>query len=105
MAGPEGRSIPMQISRARRPVTSHFLAFHAIGPSDAVAFVPQNDGDRAQFAQMRAAGIIHEAIPGHYWLDLRALKGDEDAKRLRMVPVAIALAVLAALVLTFFYRG
>lgn len=105
MAGQQGRSIPMQISRARRPVTNHFLAYHAISPSDAVAFVPQNDSDRERFAQMRAVGIIHEAIPGHYWLDLPALKADEDAKRARLVPVVIAVAVVAALVLMVFYRG
>ncbi|NML06030.1 hypothetical protein [Sphingomonas sp. G-3-2-10] len=95
----------MQVSRARRPVANHFLALHAIGPGDAVAFVPQNDGDRAQFEQMRAAGIIHEAIRGHYWLDLPKLKADEDARRTRLVPVAIVVAVIAALVLTLFYRG
>lgn len=105
MAGPDGRMIPMQVSRARRPVTNHFLALHAIGPGDAVAYVPQDAGQRHQFDQMRGAGIVHEAIRGHYWLDLPALKADEDAKRARMVPVTIAVAVLAALVLTFFYRG
>lgn len=105
MAGPGGTMIPMQVSRARRPVTNHFLALHAISANDAVAYVPQDASQRFQFDQMRGAGIIHEAIPGHFWLDLPALKADEDAKRLRMVPVAIVVAVVAALLLTLFYRG
>jgi hypothetical protein len=101
----QGTSINLPVSRPRRPVVGHFCAFHALSAPDAVEFVPQSDADRRAFEELRAKGIVHEGIPRHYWIDLIALKADEDARRRKLVPtVVIACIVIAAAVLVF-YQG
>lgn len=91
--------------RAQRRITAHFLAQHAIGPGDAVAFVPDRPSVQREFARMRARGVIHEVGKGTYWIDVAAYNRDIEWRRRSLVPIVIAVVVLLALVLTVFYRG
>ncbi|MEI9849693.1 MAG: hypothetical protein WDN24_01230 [Sphingomonas sp.] len=105
MTGEAGTVIALAVRRTRRSIVGHFCALHALSAPDAVEYVPRRPIETRQFARMRERGVIHEARPGFYWIDLVALKADEDARRNRLVPLVIALAVLAAVALTFLYRG
>src|SRR5690606_35212171 len=99
-----GRMIPLAVSRTRRPVVGHFCALHALGAADAVRYDPPTPQDRRTFDDLRVRGIVHEAIARHYWIDLVALKADEDARRARLVWPVIGLSLLAAALLLL-YRG
>lgn len=105
MVGEAGTVIALTVARARRQVVGHFCALHALSAADAVEYVPPRPFEKRQFERLRALRVIHEAAPGRYWIDLVALKADEDARRARLVPVVIAVMVVLALVLTLFYRG
>lgn len=89
----------------RRRIAGQLLAMHAISSTDAVAFKPQTPKEAAEFERMRAHGIVREAIRGHYWLDWPAYDAETDARRRKMVPVAIAVALVIAAALTLLYRG
>lgn len=89
--------------RARRHVRAHFLAYHAISPEEAVPYVPQRRLERTQFGRLLRAGVIREAKPEHYWLDLAADRKAEERRRAVLVPVVVALAVAIAGVIVLFY--
>lgn len=105
MVGEGGTVIALAVRRSRRRVVGYFLAVHALSRADAAEYKPERPMDKRQFDAMRERGILHEASPGHYWIDLPALRADEDRRRRKLVPVVIAVAVALALVLTLFYRG
>lgn len=100
-----GAVIPAVVGRARRRVVAHFADAHAITPGDAVPYRPERLIDGRQFEHLLERGVLHESRPGEYWLELPALKADEDARRRRLVPVVIAVFVVLAVALTFLYRG
>lgn len=90
---------------ARREITAHFLAFHAISPGDAVAFTPAKLVAQRQFEKMLASGAVKQASKGLYWLDVAAYHAEIEARRARLVPVVIVASLVIAAVLLFFYRG
>jgi hypothetical protein len=92
-------------ARARQRVVNHFCVLHAIGPGDAIEYLPGSPLERRQFDLMRARGIIREAAPGHYWIDLAAHDAAVERRRRRLVPIVIAICVFVAWVLLLFYRG
>ncbi len=91
--------------RARRRIAAHFLVHHAIGADDAVPYVPERALERRQFERLRARGVIREAGAGCYWLDRAAYQQDIERTRRMLVPVVIVIALIAAAVPLFFYRG
>ncbi|WP_404334236.1 hypothetical protein AB2M62_12705 [Sphingomonas sp. MMS12-HWE2-04] len=93
------------VVRARRRIAAHFFVHHATSADDAVAYVPQSPIETRQFARMQSKGVVREAAAGRYWLDTAAFQAESDARRRRLVPIVIALCVLAAVLVTFAYQG
>lgn len=81
------------IARARREIQHHFFSQDAVRPDRAIAFEPSRNVERRQFDRMQRRGIIHEAGPGRYWLDVVAY--DIDLRR-RHASVKAALLVMIA---------
>lgn len=98
-------AIAAAASTARYRVQAHFMALHAIGPYDAIEYLPPSPRERREFDQLRRMEIIREAHPAYYWLDMNRLDVEEVRARRRKGPIAIIAAlVLAAFVMTF-YEG
>jgi len=104
-ASPAPVIVAAVVNRARREITAHFLAFHAISPGEAVAFAPASPIARRQFEKMRTAGVVREAGKDLYWLDVPAYHADIATRRAKLVPVVIIVSLLAAAVLLLLYRG
>lgn len=101
----EDSRLAVWLWRDRHRIAGSLLAMHAISAEDAVAYVPQSDGEKSEFARMRGAGIVREAIKGSYWLDRAAFEAETEARRRRaIVPVVLAVLAIVA-VLMLFYRG
>lgn len=92
------------VMRARRRIAAHFFVHHATSAEDAVAYVPQSLIETRQFARMQGKGVVHEAGAGRYWIDTAAYQADIDARRRLLVPIVIALCVLAAVLITLAYQ-
>ena len=97
--------LPAAARRVRGPVAGHFLAHHALSPEDAIDFVPKDRVELWWFERFRRIGALREVAPGRYWFDLVAYHLDAQAFSKRLVPIAIALSVLIALLTMLFYRG
>ena len=99
-------SVPItRAARARRKIVAAFYAQHAITPLDTILYTPPDDL-RPMFDKMIAQRVIRREAQGYYWLDRRAYDAVIAHQRRKMVPVAIAVSVVLALVLMlFFYRG
>jgi hypothetical protein len=93
------------VARSGRKVVAYFYAMHAISAEDAVSYKPERPVDARQFERMRAGGLVHEASPGKFWLDIPAYEADRSARRRRLVPIVILLALIAAAIPLFFYQG
>ncbi|MBO9711378.1 hypothetical protein [Sphingomonas sp.] len=91
-------------ARARRQIIAYFHATHAIGAEDAVAYQPQRFVEQRVFDRMLRSGVVRQAGEGRYWLDLDALRAEEERRRRIMVPVLIAVSVAMAVILVLFYR-
>ncbi|GAA4025579.1 hypothetical protein GCM10022281_00110 [Sphingomonas rosea] len=87
-------------ARARRLIQHHFFAADAVRPDRAIPFEPGSRVERRTFERYRAAGAIHEALPGRYWLDLPAYDQFLQERFVR-VRVALLFVIVALLVVTF----
>ena len=83
------------MAKARRDVVSHFMAHDAVAPDKAVAFVADRRIRRRQFQRMVDAGVIHEAKPGQFYIDIPAYEA-ATRKRRRRTGLAVLGATLAA---------
>ena len=94
------------VAKARREIQHHFFSNDAVRPDRAVRFEADRMIERRQFERMRAAGIIHEAKPGTYWLDVVAYDVDLRARfaRVRLVLLALVIVLMIGLVATLFAR-
>ncbi|HEY0621473.1 hypothetical protein [Sphingomonas sp.] len=90
--------------RARRKLVDHFCAQHAITPYDTILYTPPADL-KAAFDTLLAERLIREEGHAYYWLDLRAYEAAIELRRRKLVPVAIAVSVLLAVVAMLFYAG
>jgi hypothetical protein len=104
-ASPVPSIVAAMVSRAGRRIADHFYVHHAISAEDAVAFAPQNPIERGQFERMQARGVVREAEPGRYWLDITAYQAEAEARRRTLVPIVIVLCVIVAGLITLGYRG
>ena len=84
------------VARARRDIQHHFFSMDAVRPDRAVPFEPSRMIQQRQFERMQARGIIHEASPGRYWLDVVAYDVDLTGRYHR-----VKLLLAGALVLFF----
>lgn len=98
-------AIGAMIARARCNIAAHFFVQHAVSADEAVPFLPDRLVVRRQFEHMLARGIVREAESAKYWLDTAAYQADADRRRRILVPIVVALALIAAIIPLFFYRG
>ncbi len=91
-------------ARARRKLVDHFCAAHAITPYDTILYTPSADLKPA-FDRLLAERLIRKEGHAYYWLDLRAYEAAVETRRRKLVPVAIAVAVVLAAVAMLFYAG
>jgi len=84
------------IARARRDIQHEFFSQDAVRAERAIAFEPHRHAQRRVFERWQRAGVIQEARPGHYWLDVTAY--DVDLRR-RHGRLRIALLAIIALLL------
>jgi hypothetical protein len=105
IAAPPTPVIAAVIARARRKIISHFFAMHAVSAADAVAYKPGRPIEARQFERMRAKGIVREAAPGTYWVDVAAYDADKERRRRILVPILIAVVVMFAMAITLAYKG
>lgn len=99
--------MPMELRphRIRGVVPALFLARHAIGPDDAIAFLPRDPGEQADFDRLRARGIVRQTALGNFYYDLDAHYAAIERRRRFVVPVAIVVSILIAWIATWFFRG
>jgi hypothetical protein len=91
--------------RIRGTIPALFLARHAIGPDDAIVFIPRDPREQAAFDRLRARGILQEVAPGRFYFSLDAHYSAADRRRRFVVPIAIIGSVLIAWIATVFFRG
>ncbi|UZK66084.1 hypothetical protein [Sphingomonas sp. M1-B02] len=104
LAASPAPTIAAMIVRARRKIVGHFFVHHAISAEDAVAYVPQRRIIQHQFDRMRRGGVIREASPGRYWIDLAAYQSELDQRRRVLVPIVILTCLVIAGAILFAYR-
>jgi hypothetical protein len=87
------------VARARREIQHHFFSHDAVRPDRAVAFQPASHIERRQFERLRDRGVIHEAKPGLYWLDVVAYDVDlrQRFTRTRTILLIMVLALMVGL--------
>jgi hypothetical protein len=84
-------------AKARRDVQHHFFSNDAVRPDSAVPFDPASRLQRKQFERMRSVGIVHEAKPGQYWMDVVAY--DIDLRRRFTLVRTILLTMVVVLLI------
>ena len=92
------------LDRTRRRLAQFFLAHHAFCEADAIYFSTVSAADEKVFSRMRRAGIIRDAGPSRYYLDLATYDAYIAGRRRLAVAVAILLALMLAGLATSFYR-
>lgn len=100
-----GPPIEIRPHRIRGPIAALFLARHAIGPDDAIAFVPRDPSEASAFGRLCRRSIIREVSPGRFYFCLDAHYAFAERQRRFVVPIAIIVSVLIAWIATLFFRG
>ena len=91
--------------RIRGTIPALFLARHAIGPDNAIAFIPRDPREQSAFDRLRARGIVRQAATGRFYFSLDAYYAAAERRRLFVVPIAVIGSVLIAWIATLFFRG
>lgn len=92
------------IARARREVESLFFDNEAFSPERAVEFRPRAAVQRHYLEQMIGEGVVHEANPGRYWLDLNAyrqMQRDRFVWTLRILGIGLVVVLVVTAVSYF----
>lgn len=97
--------IAAMVMRARRKIVAHFFVHHAVSADEAVPYVPGSLIMRRQFEKLRGRGVIRDGAPGSFWIDTAAYQADNDRRHRRVAVIALVLALIAAAIPLFFYRG
>jgi len=84
------------VAKARRDIQHHFFSHDAVRPDRGVGFEPDRMIEQRQFERMRARGIIREASPGLYWLDVVAYDIDLRQRHSRIALILLVMVVLLA---------
>jgi hypothetical protein len=92
-------AVAAAVAKARRDIQHHFFSHDAVRPDRAVAFEPNRRIEERQFERMRSRGIIREAKPGLYWLDVVAYDIDlrQRFTRVRWLLLIMVLGLAIAL--------
>lgn len=86
--------IAAAVARARRDIQHYFFSRDAVQADRAVRFEPNNRLESRQFHRMIASGVIREAKPGTYWIDLPAYDSEMRARFAMLRSVLLAIIVL-----------
>ena len=83
------------VAHARREIQHHFFSEDAVRPDRAVPFQARNGIEQRQFDRFRSTGVIREAQPGLYWLDVVAYDIDlrQRFSRVRLVLLVMVVAL------------
>lgn len=91
------------VAKRRRDILSHFLTANAVSADGAVAYQPERRVDRRQFGHLLDAGVIVEAGPGSYFVDVPAYDSWNRSRRRKVglilggvIAAGAALAALAS---------
>jgi len=103
-AAPAPPRLPPGALRVRGRIAEAMLAAHALAPEDAIGFAP-DPRDAANFAKLRAAGIVREVPGGRFWFDLVAYHLREQARSRVAVMWTLGVALTIAAIAVLFYRG
>jgi len=92
-------AVAAAVAKARRDIQHHFFSHDAVRPDRAVAYEPQKRIEQRQFEQLRSRGVIREARPGLYWLDVVAYDIDlrQRFSRVRVILLVMVLVLMVAL--------
>jgi len=90
-------AVAAAVAKARRDIQHHFFSHDAVRPDRAVAFEPQRMIEQRQFERMRSRGIIREAQPGLYWLDVVAYDIDLRQRFTRVRAVLLIMIMVLAI--------
>lgn len=82
------------IARARRDIQHEFFRQDAVRAERAIAFEPSRHAQRRVFERWQRAGIIQEARPGHYWLEVTAYDVDLRQRHNRVRILLLAMIAL-----------
>jgi hypothetical protein len=91
-------------ARARHEVENLFFDNDAFSPDRAVPFEPRMRIQRRYLEQMIGEGVVHEASPGHYWLDLaayRQMRHDRFVWTMRILAIAVVVVIVVTAVSYF----
>jgi hypothetical protein len=81
---------------ARYRVQRHFTDHRALAPGDAIEYAPKSPAERRAFDKLRAAGVIRETHPAHYWFDLDRMGRERPPRDFkRYVGIALGLVAVA----------
>jgi len=94
-------AVAAAVAKARRDIQHHFFSHDAVRPDRAVAFEANRRIEERQFERMRSRGIIREAKPGLYWLDVVAYDIDLRQRFTRVRWVLLVMVVGLAVALGF----
>ncbi len=81
------------VARARRLVLGYFFAHNAVTPENAQPFESDRRLQRRQFERLRARGVIREAKPGTYYVDVPVWHAWQKSLHLRILVVLITVLV------------
>lgn len=81
------------VAKARRDIQHYFFQEDAVRAERAVRFEPNSRIQERQFELMRDRGVIREAKPGYFWVDIP--KYDSELRRRLMTLRLVLLAVLS----------
>src|SRR5690349_4791564 len=85
------------VAKARRDIQHLFFSHDAVRPDRAIAFEPRNGIHERQFERYRSAGVIREAQPGLYWLDVVAYDIDMRQRFARVRLVLLVMVLVLAI--------
>ena len=85
------------VAKARRDIQHYFFQEDAVRPERAVRFEPNSRIQERQFDLMRSRGIIQEAKPGYFWVDIPKYDS-ELRRRLTRLRWALLVALFALLI-------
>jgi len=94
------------VAKARRDIQHHFFSQDAVRADSAVAFDPPSNLQRRQFERLQRSGVIREAKPGLYWIDIVAYDQEmrERFARVRIVLLVMVFVLLIGLTVSVMNR-
>ena len=89
------------VAHARRKVLGYFFAQNAVVADNAQPFNPERRLERRQFERMREAGVIREAKPGRYYVDVPTWHAWHSSIHRRALMLVLAVLVVGGALLFF----